>query len=163
MNIAQFAAKSNLSIGLIRAVVRQAGGWEAFQEMARDVTNHGAAGGFSGFTYYSDTEPFAQRNKDAIIEMAKQMADDMGEPGALSLIAGFNWLRDRKLSGDDVAECVYRKGHEDRSYITCMDEGRAMWSQSTGIRRLSRNDALIDAGKLAREHIINRFNEESAS
>ena len=36
---------------LIKAVIRQLGGKEALE----DVYNHGADGGFSGFTYYSET------------------------------------------------------------------------------------------------------------
>lgn len=115
--IKQFAAQSHINESLIRAVVRQVGGWEAFQQTAQDVTNHGAAGGFVGFTYYNDTVKFAESHKSAIIEMAKKMADDLGESGAYSLIAGFNCLRDMGMSADSVADAIYSKKHDDHTQV----------------------------------------------
>lgn len=41
MKLNQFVAKSHINDPLIRAVVRQSGGWEAFTGMADDITNHG--------------------------------------------------------------------------------------------------------------------------
>jgi hypothetical protein len=42
---------TNIPESLIRATVRQSGGWAEFKEHAEDVTNHGASGGFlAGFT-----------------------------------------------------------------------------------------------------------------
>lgn len=62
MNVTEFCNESHISAELIRAVVRQAGGWADFKEMARDVANHGADAGFHGFTYYHDTESFTKRH-----------------------------------------------------------------------------------------------------
>lgn len=91
---------------LIRAVVRQVGGWDTFKEHAEDYTK-GADGGWAGFTYYHDTVPFATRNKDAILEMAKAQADDLGSEDEFAMIAGFNCLRDMKVTPGEIARAVY--------------------------------------------------------
>lgn len=44
--IKQFCEYSSIDVGLIRAVIRQSGGWQSFQESAPDISNHGIAGGF---------------------------------------------------------------------------------------------------------------------
>jgi len=112
--IQSFIAKSNLPESLIRGVVKQVGGWTSFKEMASDVANHGASGGFSGFCYYSDTVPFAKRHKAVILDYAKQMADDLGESGAMSLIGGFNCL---KISADEVAEALYNPRSDEQTNV----------------------------------------------
>ena len=117
MKLSKFIAESHLPASLIRATVRQCGGLESFTEMAQDVTNHGAGGGFSGFTYYADTVKFAERNKAAILDACRRMADDLGEPGAYSMIAGFNCLKDSGASADSVADAVHNKRHEDRTQV----------------------------------------------
>ena len=109
----QFAAESHISESLIRAVVRQCGGWEAFTEMARDVTEGGASGGFHGFIYHADTVPFAKRNKALILESCKQMADDLGE-SLYSMIAGFNCL---KISEGEAAEGIHNARSDDHTQV----------------------------------------------
>lgn len=108
-----FTMQSHLPAELIRAVVRQAGGWKSFQEMAPDVTNHGADGGFSGFIYYTDTVKFAQRNKGTILDACRQMADDIGEP-VYRMIGGFNCL---KITEGEAAEAIHNPRSEDRTNV----------------------------------------------
>lgn len=115
--IRQFAEESHIDGSLIRAVVRQAGGWESFREMAQDVANYGAAGGFHGFIYYTDTVRFAEKNKFALNNLARSMADDLGEPVGYSLIAGFNCLKDLGLNGDTVADAMMDPDHEDHTQV----------------------------------------------
>jgi len=100
--IKEFTEQSNIPTKLIRAVVRQIGGWEEFKGRAEDVTNHGASGGFAGFTYYSDTVPFAVRHKKDILSMAENMADDLGED-TFTMIGGFNCL---KITASEAAEAI---------------------------------------------------------
>lgn len=88
----KFIAQSHLPASLIRAVVRQLGGWESFKESALDITNHGIDSGFHGFIYYSDTVEFFRKNRSTIIELAKSQADDFGV-GLLEMVANFNCLR----------------------------------------------------------------------
>lgn len=90
--LADFCEASHLNAALIRATVKQFGGWESFKESAHDVANHGIDGGFSGFVYYSDTEPFARRNRALIAEMASEQARDFGT-GVIEMIRGFGCFR----------------------------------------------------------------------
>ena len=92
LTLDQFISKTHIAAGLVRAVVDQFGGWDSFTGSAEDVTNHGIDGGFGGFIYHSETEPFATANRAEIAELAENMASDLGEDGAVSLVRGFNCL-----------------------------------------------------------------------
>jgi 3-deoxy-D-manno-octulosonate 8-phosphate phosphatase (KDO 8-P phosphatase) len=59
---------------LTRAVIRKLGGTESMP----DIVNHGASGGFSGFTYYADTVAFYKRHKADIMKRAEGDASDFG-------------------------------------------------------------------------------------
>lgn len=111
----KFIAESHIDAKLVRAVVRQIGGWESFTEKAQYVYRHGADGGFSGFSYYCDTVPFAKKNRKEIVELAKNIADDFGE-GVFKMIAGF-----RCLSGDysegEIAEAIYNSKSENDTQV----------------------------------------------
>jgi hypothetical protein len=65
--LTEFCKASHIPESVIRATVRQAGGWESFTEMAADVTGYGAAGGFHGFIYTRDTVAFTKRNKAGLL------------------------------------------------------------------------------------------------
>jgi len=82
---------TNIPESLVRAVVRQMGGWESFKQSAPDITRHGISGGFHGFIYYSDTIAFAKQNRKAILEMATWHAEQFGE-GLVEMIKGFRCL-----------------------------------------------------------------------
>lgn len=109
----QFVSDSHISEQLIRAVVRQSGGWESFCEHAADVMNHGADGGFHGFIYYTETVAFAKRQKAVILEMAKQMAADLGED-VYTMIGGFNCL---KIEPTEAAEAIHNPRSQDRTQV----------------------------------------------
>lgn len=110
-----FCQSSAIPAPLIRAVVRQFGGWSDFKESARDVSNHGANCGFSGFIYYADTVPFAKRNKANILEYAESMARDIGAENAIGLIAGFNCLSG--ISALEVASALYKRNDENETQV----------------------------------------------
>lgn len=107
--------QTNIPATLVRSTIRQAGGWDSFRESAADIANHGAAGGFHGFIYYTDTVPFAKRNLCDILVYAEDMAADIGESGALELIAGFNCLRD--LAALDVSQAIYKHGDDNKTPV----------------------------------------------
>lgn len=113
MNMTEFCSKSHIDAGLIRATVRQAGGWDSFKEIAQDVANNGANAGWHGFTYYADTVKFATRNKAAILDFAKQMAADMGEE-LYAMIGGFNCL---KISATEAAEAIHNAKSDERTSV----------------------------------------------
>lgn len=101
--IKQFIKASHINAQLIRAVIRQIGGFDNFKQYARDVANHGADAGFSGFIYYTDTNAFFKRNKSAILECAKNLASDIGED-VFTMIAGFNCLKTDPVT---VSEAIH--------------------------------------------------------
>ena len=96
---------------LIMAVVRQLGYDRVDEEVKdylKDVTNHGASGGFCGFTYYSGTITFFRKNKKLIVELAEDMAEELGED-ILSMINSFNCLKDYELSNSQIGKVLYGK------------------------------------------------------
>ena len=99
---------------LIKAVIKQLGG----KENLKDVYNHGASGGFCGFTSYSDTVAFFRKNKKHIIMLAENMANDLGED-VTNMIKGFNCLKDYELTNSQVAKVLYGKflNDEDNTQI----------------------------------------------
>lgn len=113
--IKQFTAKSHLNPKLIRAVIRQFGDWDYFKQSASDVTSYGASGGFSGFIYYSDTVPFAKRNKKLIIELATELDSQIESVGLLAFLASFNCLKD--CSQDSIAKALYTGKGEDVTQV----------------------------------------------
>lgn len=82
----------HLDAHLIRAVVRQMGGWESFKESAEDVCRGGIDGRFHGFIYTVDTNAFAKRNRQAIASMAEQQAREFGTT-VTEMIQGFGCFR----------------------------------------------------------------------
>lgn len=97
--IRQLIESSNIEPTLIRAVIKQLGGIDAFNDNYQDICNHGNSGGYSGFIYYSDTIPFAKKHKKSILKLAKDQAEEFGM-SPLEMIAGFNCFRD--FEKDDV-------------------------------------------------------------
>lgn len=75
---------------LIRSTVAQFGDWLYFQESAANINDHGAAGGFPGFSYYHDTIAFFDANRDAILNMAAEMATDCGYKSSFEMMTAFN-------------------------------------------------------------------------
>jgi hypothetical protein len=104
---------TNIPASLVRAVVRQMGGWQSFCDHAPDITRHGINGGFAGFIYYADTEPFAKRNRSAIAEMASNQASDFGT-SVTEMIQGFGCFRGNVQTDIEIGEALYAgKNDED--------------------------------------------------
>jgi hypothetical protein len=108
-----FVEETHLPEKLVRAVVRQMGGWQTFKESASDVTNCGAAGGVSGFICYSETCKFTTQNRVAIAQMAEEQAEDFGMSGAVEMVKGFNCLKDTKTTEGEIARALYGKTRKD--------------------------------------------------
>lgn len=87
---------------LISAVITQLGGVSSMS----DIANHGIDGGFSGFTYYVDTHKFTMRNRNAIIEMLEQMADELGED-VTKMVDGFGVFNRQGMDADEKKD-LYR-------------------------------------------------------
>lgn len=98
---------TNIPTSLVRAVVRQMGGWDSFVEMAEDICRGGIDGGFHGFIYYHDTQPFARRNRKQIVEMASAQASEFGT-GIIEMIRGFGCFRNgTKPTDEEIGSALY--------------------------------------------------------
>ena len=109
-----FIEQSSINPKLIRSVIRQIGGWLEFKEHAEDVSNYGAAGGFGGFIYYTDTVAFTKRNKAEIEAMLKGLAEDIGESFA-DCLCGFNCLKG--IEAGDVLDGYYNPRSDYRTDV----------------------------------------------
>ncbi len=112
--VKQFIEQFNIPAKLVRSVIRQIGGWQEFKDCAHDVYNHGAAGGFAGFTYYSDTVAFTKRNKTDIEALLKDLADSIGESFA-DCLTGFNCLKGEDAS--DILDGYYNPRSDSRQMV----------------------------------------------
>lgn len=104
MKLSEFIKQSTVPANLIRAVVRQIGGWEEFQQIAATVTRHGANCGYKGFIYYVDTVAFTKRNKRAILEFAADQDSQIESVGLVKFVASFGCVDETE---DDVARALY--------------------------------------------------------
>lgn len=93
---------SGIPAGLVRSVIRQLGGKDSLEDIARNSID----GGFHGFIYYSDTVPFFKRNRAAILELVRRYADDFGTD-PVSVVAGFNCLTDDAYTRESAARCLF--------------------------------------------------------
>ena len=87
-----FIKNSNIDADLIRAVVRQSGGWQSFQESAPDIANHGIAGGFSGWIYYTETCQFYAKNQSSIVKLVEYQSEDHDYKSAQDMVKGFSFI-----------------------------------------------------------------------
>jgi len=92
---------------VVKAVIHKIGGWDCFKETAADVANHGADSGFSGFTYYSDTCAFYENHQTDIVKMVGDMAEQLGDEGAVEMVRGFNCLGKDSYSAEEVGKTLY--------------------------------------------------------
>lgn len=113
--IKQFTEQSNIPDKLIRATIRQFGGWEAFKEQAQDVYSHGIAGGFGGFIYYTDTVAFTKQNKSEILLLATDMAEQLDEGGIISFLSGFNCLKG--YTQEEIANGLFNPRSDEQMII----------------------------------------------
>lgn len=117
---------------LIKAVIRQLGGKEALE----DVYNHGADGGFSGFTYYSETCAFYKENKKVILELIMDMAIGLSED-AIEMIGKFKCLSNMNLAFYDIAKALDNKGDNDT--ITQVQNAMAWFALEEVAREMVEN------------------------
>ena len=104
---------------LIIPVKNQTGldGEDFFNEL-RNVANSpcGAAGGYSGFIWYTDTVKFYRKNRARILKLVNYFVDACGEPNTLAVVMGFNSIKGN-YSEDEVARALYGRFNEDLTQI----------------------------------------------
>lgn len=115
---------------LTRAVLRKLGS----RDYLEDIVNHGASGGFPGFAYYSDTVEFFNDHRALILARARDDSAEYGQ-GMLEMIAGFNCLKNDKLTADQVAAAIY----EDTDDSTTVRNALAWYALEEVARELCPN------------------------
>jgi len=112
ISLSEFIKQTSIPASLVRAVVRQIGGWESFTESAPDICRGGIDGGFHGFIYNADTEPFARRNREAICQMATEQAVDF-ETNIFEMIQDFGCFRNgEKPTAQEIGRALYAGKNE---------------------------------------------------
>lgn len=92
---------------LASAVINQIGGWDSFKESAKDIYNHGINCGFSGFTYYQETEQFFRKNRASIQKLSDEVAYSLGEDVG-KMVANFNCLgRGKDYTPSECCKTLY--------------------------------------------------------
>lgn len=101
MKTTQVKVKDTRFPRMTRAILRKLN-----RESLKDVVNHGADGGFSGFIYYTETNAFFRAHKAEILALAESLASDLGED-MLTIISGFNCLKDAKFTPTEIGAAIF--------------------------------------------------------
>ena len=117
--IDDIASASGAPADLVRAVIEQMDGTvndngevgDETLDTLRDVMEHGADYGVSGFTYCTDTCAFFTANRKAILALLKDAAENYGESSALSLVKAFRCAKD--FGEDEIAATLYGSEPDD--------------------------------------------------
>lgn len=81
-----------------------------------DVNNHGIAGGFGSFIYYSDTVKFWRKFKNDIIAMMKEDCEAINnDKNILFFCCSFNCLKN--YDADEIASALYGSYNEENMQI----------------------------------------------
>ncbi|NCB78513.1 MAG: hypothetical protein EOM41_00675 [Bacilli bacterium] len=102
-------ANSSIPATLIRAVVKNMGGWKSFKESAQDVVDHGASCGFGNFIYYTDTVAFTAKNRKAIAAYAAEQSKEIGYKDEIEMILSFKCLQgfNDPITSSEIAKALY--------------------------------------------------------
>lgn len=88
----QFCEQSHVDNKMIRAVVRQSGGWRSFQQHAPDIAHYGISGGFDGWIYYTETCTFYAKNQKMIVDLVEKQAIEYDYTSAQDMVRKFRNL-----------------------------------------------------------------------
>ncbi len=117
--VAQAAKNSSVPESLIRAVIRQLGGTDSLE----DVAKHGADGGFAGFTYTKEAAEFFKRHRAAISDLVKTYADDFGST-SIQVVEGFKCFKGADAeTKESIGRMLYGaplKTDEDYTVANCL-------------------------------------------
>lgn len=119
LRLKDFIEFTNTDGKLIKAVKRQTGrDWDDFQDYIRNVASSpcGAAGGFGGFIYYSETVEFWRRNRKIITKQLNELAFELGE-NVLQMVMSFGGIKDGCFSEDEVGRALYGRYDDELQQI----------------------------------------------
>ena len=96
---------------LKNAVLAQMNGTKSEKmEALKDVARHGAAGGFGGFIYYTDTVPFARRNRSLIVERLNRDVEDTGSDSVVGMLRAWPTFKHYSTPEIDAMWAAYLMG-----------------------------------------------------
>lgn len=105
-----FVSENEYLTKLAKAVYKQIGADndEDFFDVMDNVAkcSCGAAGGFSGFVYYTETTEFWRQNKTIIKENMKELADSCGDGSVIEMVMNFNGVKGY-FTEDEVGRALY--------------------------------------------------------
>lgn len=103
----------------IDAVLRQFGDNEYWEEsVAADIAAHGADAGWTGFTYYVDTVPFAQANRQLILARLLADCEEYAEGQTpAQMVQSFRCLGP-DFTTHEINSCLYTGRADDRDAET---------------------------------------------
>ena len=107
LTLKTFIKNSHVPATLIRAIVAGNGGWDEFKEKAQDIADHGSQSGCGGFIYYTETMSFTAKHRPLIVEFAEEQAKELGYPSAVTMIQGFNMIKNCDFPYSDIAKALY--------------------------------------------------------
>ena len=119
LKLKDFVNYSGINAKLINAVKNQSGlNWDDFKDYLQNVSGCpcGAAGGFSGFVWYSETSSFWRKNRKLITELMQEQADSLGE-NPLSMVLGFNCFKGGSFSQEEIGRALFGNYNEDYMQI----------------------------------------------
>lgn len=73
----------------------------------KDVSEHGATGGFSGFTYYKDTFDFASKNMRLVLYELVEDSKEFGYDSAAHMVSEFSCLKGDGFTQDQINSVIW--------------------------------------------------------
>jgi hypothetical protein len=134
--IAEVLRNNSDKKSLINAVLNQLGidkNDELKESYLYDIYRNGIDGGYTGFTYYSDTTEFYRKNRSNINTWVLEMANDFGED-PISMVCNFGCVKDQSVETKTlVGKCIYSgRLNEETKYI----ENALAWFAGEEVARL---------------------------
>ena len=118
-NWRKFLAEQPAELSAVaKSVIKQLGGTtpEALEDLhAVYSSSCGAAGGYSGFIWYSDTVAFWRKNRKKITNLMGYECEGIGYKNTLEMVQGFNSLKD--YTADEIARALYGRFDDDLTVI----------------------------------------------
>lgn len=118
-NWRKFLAEQPAELAAVaKSVIKQLGRTtpEALEELnAVNSSCCGAAGGYSGFIWYSDTVAFWRKNRKKITNLMRYECEGIGYKNILEMAQGFNSLKGDP--GDEIARALYGRFDNDLRQI----------------------------------------------
>lgn len=102
-----------------KTVIKQLGGYfpeslEALQNVSASPC--GAAGGFGGFIYYSETVEYWRKNRKKITLLMEYQAEAIGYENTLEMVQNFNSLQGNYTT-DEIARALYGRFDDNLTQI----------------------------------------------